>query len=579
MVIIARRIERGNGLAQSFHRSPESRNLNTVLLISTFLGLTIALLSSLEIEPISWVPLDRQFGLLQVLPWHFWLGFGLCLASLILGMRTDSEHVFLLKMAILFVLIWGIPVIFERNATVWDAYAHFSGGLEIMSTGIPKGNIELYSVNWPGAFIFFGVSKTLPNIDSSAYLRFFPIPVAALTIAVLHLFLRNYMSAPIERIALLAVSFLNVWFQFHVSPQAIGFILGMLTLLTIERSYFWWRVIALILFTAVLVSHATTMFIVVTAVSYAFVLRRIQNRKNDDQETSRRSWTPALLFIILALAWLFWNALGTSEALVRSLEAQVSQIFSMNQRVASMIDVRTTENIFPFPPLIRIVSIGLLILMSLCYVSCLVLGRLIKRDRNFGRAESVSWTLPVSLFAVSFFLAAADILVFGGQFYDRNILFVAIVSPMLGLRLATIFKSVKLTGSGWKRSARKLIPHLGTAVVALMIGAAFASLTTVFYQEDFYIVSDASFSAKDFLRNNIPAGSTIRGGIFPTDISGSPHPSIGGKSCLIVVLDIHDEIWKRQWLGASEYEARVEKTMIMDEVYSNGEYQLFWESV
>ena len=206
---------------------------------------------------------------------------------------------------------------------------------------------------------------------------------------------------------------------------------------------------------------------------------------------------------------------------------------------------------------------------------------------NRSKLESLdrgpSLTLPISLFVVSFFLAAGDILVFGGQFYDRNILFIAIVSPILAL---AFLSSLKLKGteneSATCRPVSTSLPRVSTVIIACMLGVAFASFTTVFYQENFYIVSDASFDARDFLVAKATNETKVEGGRFPSDFETSAQDIGGGSHPLtftssVVVLDIHTELWRMQWLGKETYESFVDQSTIMSRFYVNGEYEMFWE--
>ncbi len=497
-------------------------------------------------------------------------------------MKLDSERVFLVKALLLFLLIWGLPVYFEENASVWDSYHHFATAMEISHTGfVPSYDVNLYSANWPGAFVFMGMSKEVADINGLTYIKFFPLFTAALTVVAVHLFLKKYLPRTSGRMTLLIVMLLNVWFQFHASPQSIGLLLGILTLVCIEKEGIPWRILAIVLFLGLLVSHATTMFVVVTALACAYFFQKAWNRRMKRKSESKYLSKPALLFAVLAVSWLFWNALGTSGTLVRALESQMTQIFFLDERVGGILGVRTTENIYPIPPNVRISVMGFFIILSLLFLLLLFVKRISKKPRDTNNDKRTSLAIPFSLLVVSFALAAGDILTFGGQFYDRNILFVAIVSPIFAVLFATSFKpTVRAEKSAQKEGRHVPLFRLKGTIIACLLVASFASFTTVFYQENFYIVSDASFSARDFIEARVTDETEIDGGMFPPNLEEFERgESTEPITASLVVLDIHTEIWRRQWLGIDSYEALRDESQSMSKTYVNGEYQIFWKTV
>ena len=563
----------------------ENPRLSRLLFILTFLGFSISILSSAGVQVV-WIPLENQFGLLQVLPWQFWLGFSICVLSILLGIRIDTKGVFLTKAILLFAMIWGISAFFEENASVWDSYYHFSTTMEVVRTGyIPSFDPNLYTVNWPGAFIFMAESKMVPDIDPHVYMRFFPPLVAALTLAATYLFLRNYISGISTRVAVVVMMFLNVWFQFHTSPQAIGFLLGILTLLSIQRREVEWKILGIVFFAALAISHATTMFAVVATLVCAYFIQRISFWGMEIESKMRTFSNPAILFTVLALSWLFFNALGSSTTLVRALQTQLAQIFLFEERVGGIISARATENIYPIPPNIRMIAIGIFVAISLMFLLYTILSRILSKRSTEKTGTGVFLAIPISFFIVSFLLAAGDILTFGGQFYDRNILAIALISPIFAIGVASLLDHEKRTSGKKKRRKEKSRGRrLGMIFIACISIIAFANFTTVFYQENFYIVSDASFSARGFLDDNAQSETEIEGGMFPPsfeefaegvgNFNSSSRPTAN-----ILVLDIHTELWRRQWQGITVYEQKVKRSMTMNRTYANGEYEMFWESV
>jgi len=344
-----------------------------------------------------------------------------------------------------------------------------------------------------------------------------------------------------------------------------------------------WRLLTIVLFTSTLVSHATTAFIVVAAVTCAYLIRTVKHRRAPAGNKSQLVRSPVLLFIVLFTAWLFWNALGTTETLLRAFETQASQIFLLDRRVEGVLNVRTTSNIYPLPPRIRMAVLGLFVIIILLCVSYSLLLRIASRIHKSHKASNSSNfapALPISLFIVSILLAAADILTFGGIFYDRNILSVAIVAPIFAIGFIGILQRSHRHANHSKRVMRRhLTSRIGVILSICLFIAAFANFATVFYQEDFYIVSDASFSARDFVGETSSSVVMIKGGLFPGGLGEFQWGGQGDNLSRLVVLDIHSELWSRQWLGIEEYDALKNESKTMNQIYSNGEYEVFWQRI
>ena len=112
-----------------------------------------------------------------------------------------------------------------------------------------------------------------------------------------------------------------------------------------------------------------------------------------------------------------------------------------------------------------------------------------------------------------------------------------------------------------------------------MLAISFASFITVSYQENFYVVNDTSFSARDFTKEHIPAGAKIEGGMFPADFENLYDDVQGDmRASSIIIIDIHTEIWRIQWEGEEHYEVLRNETREMELIYINGEYTEFFQS-
>ena len=75
---------------------PHSATRRKLSLLFFFLGLAISIASCVGYS-INYIPTTYQFGLIQMLPPLFWVGFALCLISLLEAINRDTEGILALN--------------------------------------------------------------------------------------------------------------------------------------------------------------------------------------------------------------------------------------------------------------------------------------------------------------------------------------------------------------------------------------------------------------------------------------------------------------------------------------------------
>jgi hypothetical protein len=545
----------------------------TFLFALTLVGMAIVVASSLG-QNIQWIGTGRSFGLLQVLPMAYWVGIGIMMLSMALAYRSESEGLFFSQALLMFVAIWGAPALFEKFPSVWDSYRHYYSALDIARTGVVSSDPTFaYSFNYPGYFVVTASFTTLGDPNAILFLKYYPVFAATFTLAAIYLFVRTYVPGLDYKYAFLAAAFVNVWLQFSFSPQSAGLAAGLLIFVCLEREGLEWRLAAIALFTFVVVAHPTTLLFVLGAIvlkesvgrTYRYVVSKKRPLRVD------KPW-PLAAFILIWIGWLFTGASSFSTNLAEFLSQRLQYFFRIGDSVQNQIHMRGSENILgTISPQIRIAAVGVFVLMAL---ASFLIYLYLRHKTSPAFPKNI-----LALFIIPFIIIPLDTVFFNGQLYDRGILFLMLIAPLIFVPLFI------------GRAHRYIRPVLAVGVGLLVI----LSVSTVFYQETMYMVSDQSIDATNFLTGHMPPNSHVIGDYYPFDVwSGSPEqferlsfntvwPIPLDNMTLFygsgaVVFDRTSVLWYKQWGVYDMYEFYVNQSSTHYKVFDNGAYQVIYSA-
>ncbi|NIN93982.1 MAG: hypothetical protein GTO49_03120, partial [Anaerolineae bacterium] len=275
-------------------------------------------------------------------------------------------------------------------------------------------------------------------------------------------------------------SLLNVWAQFHLSPQSVGLFLGLLVLATAWQRRIPMRLASTMLFVGLVITHPTSAVLIlgILIVDAALTqLRRIWRRgKPAEAKTDRAfAYSPALPFGSVWVAWLFFQATGSSQVAETTILTRIGSILQIPEETLGLAAARSVENIFFLPPVIRLGS-----LLVYAIVGLVALGLLTRRAET-RRLAQFFWAALITVIVI----AGADILLVQGLFFDRALMLAALLVPAL------CFAGIGL--SKMRRTTRG-------AIAAILLVGSLASASTIYYQEAFYFVSDKSIAVTELLQ-------------------------------------------------------------------------------
>ncbi len=561
-------------------------------LVSFFLGLAICV-ASCGSYSISYIPATYEFGLIQVLPPLFWFGFAVCLISLLEGINRDKESVFFTKSLLLAMLIWNIPTLLLSHPYAPDTYIHIFEATPIMLSGhVPAASETLhrlfhyYPASFPGYFILLSSVFQITDIAPLEFAKYYPLFSSAVTFLVIWLFFKTFLPSAGYRWALFLAILANVYMQFHSSPQSVGLICGVLTLVALEKADPRWRFIAILLFAYVTISHPTTAFIVLSAAGLAWLLRMLLVR---DRRTLLES-VP-----LLVIGWVAWSmfyaipfqqsvaGLATTAPTVPTMPTvpatptapAVPTVATAPTTGISLLDIYISESwrrlnvAFYWAPRIRLVVLGVFSLGSVYY---LVRQWLIKASRS----QKLLITCTAFLTAPVIMTLLDITLIRIGQLHDRYFLFFVLIASILLVRFA----------EGFRHPIRK------NGFLLALVFLVLSSFTTVYYQSSLFITSDETVSASEFINSN--TSCQVIGGWLVPDLADPyqsarlrqsqfrhlyPRPLSSLAVTSVIVFDDHDRLWYQVWRGIEKYDFYIQEVELRSNfgrVYSNSRYNIYW---
>ena len=522
-------------------------------------------------RPVLQISLDAQFGLLQELPLPYWLGLGLLALSVLLAARGRSDLVFLIAGAAFLGILAGSAALIEPNAPVWDSYIHYASAETIVRTGRNPTDPSQYAANWPGVFLVVAFTHLIGGLAPLPLIRLFPVFSGTFTFLTLFVFLRAWFPARVIRPASMLTAVLNVWAQYHVSPQGIGLSLALLVLATAWDRRVPVRVANAALILGLVLCHATSTFFLLGILGLDMLIAQFYPRRTGTGANRVTAFgkgaSPFLAYATVWLGWLFFVAQGAAATAKTAVTSQIGKILQVGAATANVVAARSVENIYVWPPRLRLAALGVVGLVSL--VALVVLLRQ-QRTRSRGR-------FFMAAFLALGILGLSDILFFGGQIYDRAFMFFAVLAPplcLLGLHELRVRPAV------WR-----------AAIVGLLV-VSMAAAATSNYQEAFYFVPDQSLAVSQFVSTH-GSDLLILDGMFPEPVQLLTHQadpwtdlpfytiyptsliSYASSGPGIAVFDQSARLWYVQGHGINIYHYYEAQKAQFSVIYDNGYAQIY----
>ena len=551
--------------------------INKTRQILFLLGLIICLISSREVT-IGWVPLDYEFGLLQALPLMFWAGTALMATSILLGFRNERYSLFVLKLFVLFLVLQNIPLLFTGNIYQPDAlmsiqhsvsYVDSSAAMNYAPGTFYADRYETYT-DWPLFFVGGAVINTILGMEPLTFAIYFPLIASALMFLSVACLYKLCLESQWLRFALLLYVPLNVWLYFHYVPKSLATPIFLLLFYCLSKRGSAWSLITIILMFYLAASHPPTslvmMFGIVLLVLFTKFFRHLQPR---DNLRTGAGINTAILFAVMFVSWMFFQAATTTGLLILRLEEGIvnlgTLLFSLEQRFEMETDLP-----WHYAPLIRFYVTILFSLLSL-----LSLGLLVLRKRDLDKL-----LYPGAIFAGGLAFLTLDFIAYHGAWGSRYMILTAITAPAL---IGLLLKNSELPR------------RLGQILCCLLLLIAALNFSTAHYRINVNIVSDTALSTADHLSEEF-SDQVVVGPFLPpllhlpvfyhTNFTGinaldwwaNPKRLPEGQS-YVIILDRYSELFystePSPTFRVEHYEYLKDKADGLNRIYSNGSYQIY----
>jgi hypothetical protein len=177
----------------------------------------------------------------------------------------------------------------------------------------------------------------------------------------------------------------------------------------------------------------------------------------------------------------------------------------------------------------------------------------------------------LALFLIALAIIPLDIVFFNGQLYDRGIMYIVLVAPLVFVPL--------LMG----KKHRYIRPLLGVLVALVVVAGA----STMFYQEALYVTNSRGITAAGYMSDLDPAW--VAGGFYPIDVwsehgesydrvkmvslwNQSPELVVSWMGSGVFLFDDTTQMWYTQWGIKEVYDYYASTAPDNYKVYDNGMY-------
>lgn len=389
----------------------ETASLNRLGLILGLLSQAVALfIITAALFSITFLPPD-SFYYVSHLPVTYWWGLGATIALLFVSKRTEGRVRTILELSSLLLMgmyVLGLPSFAYETPRILDSYQHAGNALGLLNNQGWAGSPIWYARQFPGGFTFFAQLMLIPGLDPFILMKYFVIGCSSIMIVFLYTIIRSHSAeyaAPATGLFLGAL-----WFQLHLSPQALELILylGLILLFVkmIENPLESrpWTILALFTAPLFIVSHPETVILMIPGVILFLIFTLLKSRPVFRELLS----SVGLALIALGLSFIVWWVTVATDAF--RLISSVARGALVSLSSIATHSVRTTIPSTPSYSYSVAITSELVISGAIWAVGVTIILlsrlRLLRREALLGGLFTVAvLTVPVTLFVRTDMLA------------------------------------------------------------------------------------------------------------------------------------------------------------------------------
>jgi len=288
------------------------------------------------------LPAD-SFYYVTHMPVTYWWGLGATIVLLLSSRRAEGRFRTILELTCLLLLglyVLGLPSFVYDTPRILDSYQHAGNALGLLNNQGWLGSPIWYARQFPGGFTFFGMIMLIPGLDPFSLMRFFVIGCSSIMVVFVYTIIRSHSmeyAAPSTGLFLGAL-----WFQLHLSPQALELILylGLILLFVkmIENPLASrpWTILALFTAPLFIVSHPETVILMIPGVILFLLYILLKSRPVFRELLSSVGLVITALSVSFAAWWLTYasDAFQLISSVAKGALVSLSSIATRSVRTA-----------------------------------------------------------------------------------------------------------------------------------------------------------------------------------------------------------------------------------------------------
>jgi len=475
----------------------ERRSGETWFCFSFLAGLCLWVLTVTTISvPI--VPEGLTFGLMQLMPWHFWIGVVSVAAAawFTIHSRRASRHLCVLVLMMLY--LWGTACLVEPTARHYDPYYYGATILKLIQLGHTDVSQEVY-FQWPGGFFIGSTIMLVAQLPAVSLLGLYPMVNGFVFTVSFYLLSRRAIGD--TRSAFAATLFALVgesFLQLHFSPQGItNSMLPVFLMAFLSRSRPF-RVVSFLLFVGIVIIHPLLPFWILLII-FGMRINSILLRTGEEVDGKRIA-----LFTITLATWLLYTATWGFAFGIMTLE----KFFASLLDVFRLEVVQRAFFVHPYPEVgfIRKGIFGFYVLLGLVGASMELKAR--QRGANFAFRTSMLLYAALMIPVVPYVTNMTD-------FSTRPV-----VLTILGASLTFPFHHILPAPQSqeWhdymKRGLGMLANKLHTRykpaiLLVLIVSLSVLGTATMYAEESFLMSPESTNRGAQFVASSISTNATI----------------------------------------------------------------------
>jgi hypothetical protein len=269
-------------------------------------SIILAIISSLLQNPLMRLPVDSQFGILDQIPWEYWLALALSFSLMMANVLNGKRYYALVSMLFFAIIFVNIESFFQHDPVgTTDAYMHFMNGATLGDASNAFFTFELgdYPNGYFGSFIFTKVMVETLGIGNNGIvplLSIFRFLVPIWFFGCMYLLFTKITSATKARIITIVMILAIPYLQFHYSPHAFGLIIMPIMLYTIivpaenPRKN---MLLQMLLFTYLMFTHGPTTIYIALVYAFATVMHHALRKTKKDRSGLNVGLPVAIYFL------------------------------------------------------------------------------------------------------------------------------------------------------------------------------------------------------------------------------------------------------------------------------------------